>query len=355
MDISAVGVPWYRKGDFDRLRGLFADGARLHKTFAEWSEAARALEAQLESQGHRVVRVEINPEEFVEWCSAHDIALNAEARMRYANECAYLEKRFGDAQVEVHRRAQQTTEIIERYATPVFTVRPDSRLDFEGSGLLVHLEGRHYLVTAAHVLDACELGCIIRGAEGAGQDLSGPRIVTARPVGKTRDDDVFDIGFVRLTSSETAEIGAGCFLDLDRRVDGVTAESLETVVAVGFAASDQAVCRNEVRTKLTMFLTGSESHHAYRLAKADPRSHLLVRYRRKQIVFNGQYHGSAPSLKGLSGGGLWQVSLTGEINPSEPPALAAIIIEQPQTYRTAILATRAPLVRRFIRKFDNEP
>ena len=70
------------------------------------------------------------------------------------------------------------------------------------------------------------------------------------------------------------------------------------------------------------------------------------------MVFNGQHHGSAPSLKGISGGGIWQVSLSGELQPHESPALAAMIVEQPQTYRTAILATRAPVIRSFIRKFD---
>lgn len=53
----------------------------------------------------------------------------------------------------------------------------------------------------------------------------------------------------------------------------------------------------------------------------------------------------------MSGGGLWQVSLNGEIQP-QPPALAAMLIEQPQSYRTAILATRAPLIRSLIRRFD---
>jgi hypothetical protein len=91
-------VPWYRKGDYARLRALFADGARLYETYAEWSAAARATEAHLVAQGHRVVRVEIEPEEFAAWCSAGNVALDAEARMRYANEFAYLDKRFGDAQ-----------------------------------------------------------------------------------------------------------------------------------------------------------------------------------------------------------------------------------------------------------------
>ena len=124
------------------------------------------------------------------------------------------------------------------------------------------------------------------------------------------------------------------------------------MVALGFAARDQAVDRGTVQAKLTMFMTGPESAHAYRVAKTDPHSHLLVRYRRKEMVFNGQYQGSAPSLKGMSGWGIWQVSLGREIQPAQPPALAAMIVERPHTYQTAILATRAPLIRSFIRRFD---
>lgn len=351
MRISVVGMPWYRKADYARLRAAFADGARLHETHAEWSAAARATEAHLAAQGHRVVRVEIDPEEFVAWCSTRDVAPDAEARMRYANESAYLDKRFGDAQQEVYRRAQQTTNVVERHVTPVFTYRPDGRFDFEGTGLLARLDARNYLVTAAHVLDACEQGCVVRAAGATGQELAGTRIVTGRPAGTTRDDDVFDIGFVRLSDPEVAGIGADNFLDLAYTVDGPPAEPVEVMIALGFAVRDQSVEGGTVRTKLTMFMTGPESAHVYRLAKTDPRSHLLVRYQRKEMVFNGQHHGSAPSLKGMSGGGLWQVSLSGEMQP-QPPALAAMIIEQPQSYRTAILATRAPLIRSFIRRFD---
>lgn len=352
MKISVVGVPWYSKGAYARLRASFADGARLHETYAGWSAAARAAEAHLVAQGHRVVRVEIEPEEFMSWCSARNVAPNAEARIRYANESAYQDKRFGEAQIEVHRRAQETTSAVERHVTPVFTYRPDGRFDFEGSGLFVLLEERHYLITAAHVLDACDEGCVVRAAEAAGQELSGTRIVTGRPAGTTRDDDVFDIGFVRLSASEVAGIGASNFLDLTETVDGSPAEPVEVMIALGFAARDQAVEGGVVRTKLTMFMTGPESAHAYRLAKTDSRSHLLVRYQRNKMIFNGENHGSAPSLKGMSGGGLWQVALSGEIQPAQPLALAAMIIEQPQSYRAAILATRAPLIRSFIHRFD---
>jgi hypothetical protein len=355
LKVSVVGLPWYRKERYSQLRGLFIDGARLHETYAGWLAAARATETHLAANGHRVVRVAIEPEEFVAWCSAHDFPPDAQARTRYASEFAHLDKRFGDAQNEIYRRAQQTTGTVERHVTPVFTYRSDGRLDFEGSGLFARLDARHYLVTAAHVLDACELGCVVRAGDATGRDLSGTRTVTGRPSGKTRDDDVFDIGFIRLSSSEVAEVSSEHFLDLMHTVDGPPAEPVEAMIALGFAARDQAADRGTVRTKLTMFMTGPESAHAYRLAKTDPRSHLLVRHRRRETVFNGQYQGSAPSVKGMSGGRIWQVSLRGEMQLHESPALAAMVIEQPQTYRTAILATRAPLIRSFIRKFDTSP
>ena len=81
--------------------------------------------------------------------------------MRYANEFAYLDKRFGDAQEEVYRRAQQTTSIVERHVTPVSRIGPT---DVWISRAVVFLRGwthDYYLVTAAHVLDACEQGCVV--------------------------------------------------------------------------------------------------------------------------------------------------------------------------------------------------
>ena len=140
------------------------------------------------------------------------------------NELAYMDKRFGDAQEEVDRRAQQTTNAVERHVTPVFTYQPDGRFDFEGTGLLARLDARYYLVTAAHVLDACEQGCVVRAAEAAGQELAGTRIVTGRPAGTTRDDDVLDAGIVRLSDLEVAGIGADNFLDLAYTVDGPPTE-----------------------------------------------------------------------------------------------------------------------------------
>jgi len=35
MEISAIGIPWYRREDFAALRELFVDGNDLHDKFDE--------------------------------------------------------------------------------------------------------------------------------------------------------------------------------------------------------------------------------------------------------------------------------------------------------------------------------
>jgi hypothetical protein len=50
-------------------------------------------------------------------------------------------------------------------------------------------------------------------------------------------------------------------------VDGLPAEPIEGMIALGFGPRGQAIDRGTVRTRLSMFMTGPESEH---VAKTDP-------------------------------------------------------------------------------------
>lgn len=89
MDVQIVGIPWYKKDNFKKLRRLFDDGHKLHDTHREWLAAADQLRERLEAQGVRVVRVDIDPHEFASWCQAEGCKLDADARNRYASMIAY--------------------------------------------------------------------------------------------------------------------------------------------------------------------------------------------------------------------------------------------------------------------------
>jgi hypothetical protein len=89
LQIQAVGMVWYKRENYERIRTICEDGNNLHDTYDEWFKAAEIGRKGLESQGARVICVDIDPVEFPVWCRNNDMKLNAAARNRYANLAAY--------------------------------------------------------------------------------------------------------------------------------------------------------------------------------------------------------------------------------------------------------------------------
>lgn len=87
--VQVVGMAWFKPENFTRLRAMFKDGHKLHRTYDEWLRAAEAGRKAQEVKGLRVVCVDIDPDDFPNWCAAKGMDLDANARMRYASEIAY--------------------------------------------------------------------------------------------------------------------------------------------------------------------------------------------------------------------------------------------------------------------------
>jgi hypothetical protein len=85
MQTQIAGMAWYQPGTFLRLRAMFEDGHKLHKSYDEWLVAAELGCKTLEAKGIRVVRVDIDPDKFPEWCKSQGLKLNADARTKFAN------------------------------------------------------------------------------------------------------------------------------------------------------------------------------------------------------------------------------------------------------------------------------
>ena len=91
--LRAVGIVWYRKADWPRLRALLADADKLPDTYAEWLASAEGLLAQLRRDGIAAERVPLDPDVFSAWCVARGLAPDAQARSRYASEAVAGEHR----------------------------------------------------------------------------------------------------------------------------------------------------------------------------------------------------------------------------------------------------------------------
>jgi hypothetical protein len=87
--IQALGIPWYREADYERLRSLFIDGDKLPRTFLQWQDKVEELRKRQVRQGMTVVKAYIDPDSFPAWCIANETSLDASGRMKFANAEAY--------------------------------------------------------------------------------------------------------------------------------------------------------------------------------------------------------------------------------------------------------------------------
>lgn len=84
--VDAVGIPWYERADYPRIRFAMVDREKLPLTFDEWERNAKDMERSLTRRGHTIVRATLNAKDFVAWCSARGLRVDADARMHWANE-----------------------------------------------------------------------------------------------------------------------------------------------------------------------------------------------------------------------------------------------------------------------------
>jgi hypothetical protein len=84
--VRAIGIPWYRREDWDALLALVIDAAKLPATYDKWLRKAEHAEKQFKRQGTIAERVYLDPIEFSLWCVDRGTDLDAAARMNFAAE-----------------------------------------------------------------------------------------------------------------------------------------------------------------------------------------------------------------------------------------------------------------------------
>jgi hypothetical protein len=89
MEVGITAIGWYREEDWEELRKLFVDSDKLSPTYAGWLETAEKGERTLKEKGHRVVRAEIRPKEFAEWCKDRALTTDARARGQFGSWYAH--------------------------------------------------------------------------------------------------------------------------------------------------------------------------------------------------------------------------------------------------------------------------
>lgn len=81
-----IGLPWYRREDYPRIRDMMVDRHNLALTYDAWLAAAQNNEDVGRQAGLRIVRIIIDPNMFAKWCAERSIEPGSAARMDYVSE-----------------------------------------------------------------------------------------------------------------------------------------------------------------------------------------------------------------------------------------------------------------------------
>lgn len=87
--VQAIGIPWYKEADYDRLKALFVDGNKFPPTFLMWQDKAEQNRKRQTRSGATVVKAYIDPDTFPAWCSARGLSLDSKGRTAFANAEAF--------------------------------------------------------------------------------------------------------------------------------------------------------------------------------------------------------------------------------------------------------------------------
>lgn len=88
LPLAAIGIPWYERDAYARIRSIMDDPDMLPERFDEWLEVAHLLENEIKTRGQRVIRAIIEPEQFRSWCLSRGKKPNAKSRRHFAAQFA---------------------------------------------------------------------------------------------------------------------------------------------------------------------------------------------------------------------------------------------------------------------------
>jgi hypothetical protein len=92
--LPAVGVFWIEEADYPAALKMFEDGGTFPPAWPQWLKMAEEMKKGLESYGHPVMKVRIDPKTFPIWCAAHGVTTGRQGRKGFV--AAAVRERYGD-------------------------------------------------------------------------------------------------------------------------------------------------------------------------------------------------------------------------------------------------------------------
>jgi hypothetical protein len=239
-------------------------------------------------------------------------------------------------------------EVLARSVIPLSVYNANRRPEHVATGILLLVDGHHFLITAGHAVFQTRDQHLFAGFAGIKLQPVPALARQASRVNVLEVDDL-DIGLMPLPTSKLGEFSRGAFLDekslnADEFPDP-RRERAPDYLVYGYSAGRSQVKvdhRDKILHQISFHLrTYASPMSSYAEQKLNPRRHLLLNHDPKDVLIGGQLR-TMPQMKGVSGGAVVHCP------PNGKAALVAIVIEHHRRPR-AIVSTRIGHVIAFAR------
>jgi hypothetical protein len=250
----------------------------------------------------------------------------------------------------VAERALEAAHLVRRFVVPVFGREPNGNLYTEGSGLLLRIGRRYFLISAGHVFDRTRHPVYLLGKHDENLRLVERAETTIDPAAQ-QPGQTMDLGYLQLARSEAETMGLENFLQPSNLIPRDAAAPRRWYLATGYPDKYQQRDLGRRLFRLQDIYYGSVEVRdpIYSRLGLSRDLHILIRFDRRTIETPTSF-GAPPSFRGMSGGGVWRLNPLEQYREDNKPMLAGIIIEQPARHKKVLLAHRIELVLAGIRQ-----
>ncbi|MDR7120681.1 hypothetical protein [Rheinheimera soli] len=85
-DQVVVGIAWYQREHWERLKQIADDSAAMDDSYDEWKKNANAGMHQIRLTDKTALRVNVDIDELLKWCAEHHKPMNSAARAEFVSE-----------------------------------------------------------------------------------------------------------------------------------------------------------------------------------------------------------------------------------------------------------------------------
>ena len=229
----------------------------------------------------------------------------------------------------VTNNIDENSRNVENSIVPIFTRNERSQLVHIGTSVYLHLDNRHFLITAGHVIDdVIEYWVPVEN----GKFETIPGIESKFIICQT-----IDIAIIELSKSLILFTP----LELSNIYDHTKHKVLDnTLILMGFPCSKVKTKILSSEGKLQKYITQNSDNSEYKRLGVNRHIGIVIDFNQKQVICPYSGIKRFPDPHGMSGGGLFWIENKGKYIKNVPTYLIGIVIEKDENNKKGIVAIK---------------